>query len=86
MCKIVNPLKSCVFLMILSLLEGPGRKKHINYCCFLMVWNLPADQADQADPPDQVSFATVRDLPSTRAGGQDDVNSKQTPSTHVLIV
>ena len=60
--------------MILSLLEGPDRKKRINSLCFLMIWNLPADQADQ------VSFATVRDLPSTRAGGQDDVSSKQTPS------
>ena len=75
--KIEIPLKSCVILMILSLLEGPDRKKTINSCCFLMIWNLPADQADQAD---QVSFATVRDLPSTRAGGQDDVSSKQTPS------
>ncbi len=60
--------------MILNLLEGPYRKKHINSSCFLMIWNLPADL------PDQVSFATVRDLPSTRAGGQDDVSSKQTPS------
>ncbi len=62
--------------MILSLLEGPNRKKHINSCCFLMIRNLPPD------PPDQVSFATVRDLPSTRAGGQDDVSSKQTPSNY----
>ena len=64
--------------MILSLLEGPFRKKYINSLCFLMIWNLPADQADQ------VSFATVRDLPSTRAGGQDDVSSKQTPSTYTV--
>ena len=63
--------------MILSLLEGPDRKKTINSCRFLMIWILPPDQANQAD---QVSFATVRDLPSTRAGGQDDVSSKQTPS------
>ena len=67
--------------MILSLLEGPFRKKYINSLCFLMIWNLPADQADQAN---QVSFATVRDLPSTRAGGQDDVSSKQTPSNYIL--
>ena len=32
----------------------------------------PADPADSADPADQVSSATARDLPSTRAGGQDD--------------
>ena len=67
--------------MILSLLEGPDRKKHINYCCFLMVWNLPPASADE---PNQVSFATVRDLPSTRAGGQDDVSSKQTPSNNII--
>ena len=67
--------------MILSLLEGPFRKKYINSLCFLMIWNLPADLANQ---PDQVSFATVRDLPSTRAGGQDDVSSKQTPSNYII--
>ena len=32
------------------------------------------------DPPDQVSSTTVWDLPSTRAGGQDDASSEQTPS------
>ncbi len=32
------------------------------------------------DLPDRVSPTTVRDLPSTRAGGQDDVSSKQTLS------
>ncbi len=69
--------------MILSLLEGPYRKKHIKSCCFLMIWNLPPDVANQ---PDQVSFATVRDLPSTRAGGQDDVSSKQTPSKYYIIL
>ncbi len=35
---------------------------------------------DPADPTDQVSLDAVRDLPSTRAGGQDDVSSKQAPS------
>jgi hypothetical protein len=43
---------------------------------------LPPDLANQAD---QVSFATVRDLPSTRAGGQDDVSSKQTPSNYIIL-
>ena len=69
--------------MILSLLEGPYRKTPINSCCFLMIWNLPPDLANQAN---QVSFATVRDLPSTRAGGQDDVSSKQTPSNYLIIL
>jgi hypothetical protein len=31
-------------------------------------------------PGGQVPSTTARDLPSTRAGGQDDVSSKQTPS------
>ena len=31
---------------------------------------------DLPDLPDQVSGAAARDLPSTRAGGQDDVSSK----------
>ena len=81
MCKIENPLKTSVILMILSLLEGPYRKKHINSWCFLMIWNLPAASTDL---PDQVSFATVRDRPSTRAGGQDDVSSTQTPSNELM--
>ena len=42
--------------------------------------NSSPDPADPADPLDQVSGAAARDLPSTRAGGQDDVSSKQTPS------
>ena len=49
-----------------------------------MIWNLPPASAASADLPDQVSFATVRDLPSTRAGGQDDVSSKQTPSNETM--
>ena len=32
------------------------------------------------NPNYQVSGAAARSLPSTRAGGQDDVSSKQTPS------
>ena len=50
---------------------------------FLVFWNSSADPADPTDPPDpadQVSRNPLRDLPSTRAGGQDDVSSKQTPS------
>ena len=70
---------------------GPG-VTDFTICCikqwFLQIWNSPADPPDPADPldppdpPDQVSGAAVRDLPSTRAGGQDDVSSKQTPSNH----
>ncbi len=61
-------------------LGGPRSQKTNKFLLFLMIWNLPADQADQ------VSFATVRDLPSTRAGGQDDVSSKQTPSNYINIL
>ena len=35
-----------------------------------------------ADPDYQVSGAAAWSLPSTRAGGQDDVSSKQTPSNY----
>ncbi len=57
-----------------------GAKTHI----ICTIWNSSADPADPADPADQVSSATARDLPSTRAGGQDDVSSKQTPSKYVI--
>ena len=43
----------------------------------------PADLPDRPDPADLVSGAAARNLPSTRAGGQDDVSSKQTPSNKV---
>ena len=55
---------------------GPGVTE-FTICCkkqwFLQIWNSPPDPAD---PADQVSGAAVRDLPSTRAGGQDDVSSQ----------
>ena len=35
------------------------------------------------DAPDAPT--TARDLPSTRAGGQDDVSSKQTPSNNLFL-
>ena len=43
------------------------------------------DPPDPLDPPDQVSGAAARDLPSTRAGGQDEVSSKQTPPNYTQI-
>ena len=46
----------------------------------------PADPPDPPDPPDQVSGAAARSLPSTRAGGQDDVSSKQTPSNFLKSI
>ena len=46
-------------------------------------WKVPADPpdpADPADPADQVSSAAVRNHSNTRAGGEDDMSSNQTPS------
>ncbi len=39
------------------------------------VWYNEADQADQADQAEVVAASAPRTLPSTRAGGQDDVSS-----------
>ena len=42
----------------------------------------PADRQDPADPADQnnqVSLSAARSLPSTRAGGQDDVSFNKLP-------
>ena len=53
---------------------------------FLMIWNSSPESPEYPESPDLpnlpevVSGAAARDLPSTRAGGQDDVSSKQTPS------
>ena len=41
------------------------------------VWD---NQADLPDLPEVVAASAPRTLPSTRAGGQDDVSSEQTPS------
>ena len=48
-------------------------------------WNSPGnpgyppDPGFPADPPDPVSGAAARTLPSTRAGGQDDVSLNKLP-------
>ena len=38
------------------------------------------ESAESADLPETVSSAAAQSHPTTRAGGQDDVSSKQTPS------
>ena len=38
------------------------------------IWNSPDYPADPADPVEVVAGAAARTLPSTRAGGQDDVS------------
>ena len=37
------------------------------------------DSPDPADPNNQVSLSAARSLPSTRAGGQDDVSFNKLP-------
>ena len=39
----------------------------------------PAYPADPADQANQVSLSAARSLPSTRAGGQDDVSFNKLP-------
>ena len=69
-------------------LGGPKSQKHINSIFLLMIWNSSPESAESPesavspDLPEVVSGAAARDLPSTRAGGQDDVSSKQTPSNN----
>ena len=48
--------------------------------CFNDLELIRGIPANPRKSPDQVSGAAAQDLPSTRAGGQDDVSSKQTPS------
>ena len=48
---------------------------------FFFVTQFP-DSADSPDSPDRVPHPP-RDLPSTHAGGQDDVSSRQTPSNNI---
>ena len=43
------------------------------------IWNSSADPPESAEPADQVSSTAARTLPSTRAGGQDDVSSNKLP-------
>ena len=45
--------------------------------------NSTPDPADPPDPPETVSASAPQTLPSTRAGGQDDVSSNKLPqNTH----
>ena len=51
--------------------------------------NASADLADPADQANQVSLSAARSLPSTRAGGQDDVSLNKLPKhkyIHIYIV
>ena len=48
--------------------------------------NSSADLADPADQANQVSLSAARSLPSTRAGGQDDVSFNKLPQMTFSIV
>ena len=70
-------------------MEGPNRKKHIKSVCVLMIWNSSPESLEYPESPESpevVSGAAARDLPSTRAGGQDDVSSKQSPSNELYMI
>ena len=49
------------------------------------IWNSSADSPDSLDLPEVVSLPAARTLPSSRAGGQDDGSSNQTPSNQAQI-
>ena len=62
---------------------GPGGHRiHRNHM-FWLKWN---SSLDLPDLPEVVSGAAAQDVPSTRARGQDDVSSEQTPSNHKATV
>ena len=51
-----------------------------------LIPGIPGIPGNPRESPDQVSGAAARDLPSTHAGGQDDVSSKQTPSNQLRLI
>ena len=46
--------------------------------------DYPADPADPADPAEVVAAGVPQNLPSTRAGGQDDVSSNKLPQIKLV--
>ena len=48
--------------------------------------NSSADPADPADQANQVSLSAARSLPSTRAGGQDDVSFNKLPQIIICFI
>ena len=48
-------------------------------------WPDSADSADRQDPADQVSLSAAWSLPSTRAGGQDDVSLNKLPQIKLPV-
>ena len=60
-------------------LEGVGDAQVLCLPPKIAVWN---SSPDPADSPESSPSNPPQDLPSTRAGGQDDVSSKQTPSNY----
>ena len=64
----------CLQSSLEPLLEGSSALKYRACTQKQASWNSPGYPADPPDPPDQVAGAAARTLPSTRAGGQDDVS------------
>ena len=71
---------SCGFCRCLLILLKMGRPLPRNVSnsrnCIhnLAFWNLHSGPAGPAGPPEVVAWSAARTLPSTRAGGQDDVS------------
>ncbi len=68
--------------------EGVSVTKYSKKQQLRAIWSLLSDLPDPADEAEQdkvVSRTAAQTLPSTRAGVQDEVSSKQTPSNYILF-
>ena len=91
--------KMLVLSHILEAQSHTSDTKRLIYLCFLRFpaeisasrrrnhrsVNQPRIPRILSDPPDQVSLAAACDHPTTRAGGEDYVSSKQTPSNNAVL-
>ena len=75
-------LGSPVALSGKSLKIDPPGVPEVDFSIEVCSWNSPPDPAD---PADRVSLGAIRDLPSTPAGGQDDVSSHKPPQTSICM-
>ena len=63
------------------LVSGGSRAQNVEKpLVFVGFWSLPLFIPGSTGSSGSGPSTTARDLPTTRAGGQDDVSSKQTPS------
>ena len=78
----VSRRREATFWIIGPLLLNPFRRflqNHRKGSQILTSRNSPDNSADSADSDKVVSASVPRDLPSTRAGGQDDVSLNKLP-------